>query len=132
MSEQSKPAATTDKPAEVPNQPAASVDATKVAADARSAERARMSAILGCEEAKGRAKLAQHLASSTDMTLEDAKKTLAASALEVGGKGGFAAAMRTVGEPEGRRRRGDDPEAGVRTSTRRHLRVAPPGVDRAA
>lgn len=55
-------------------------DATEKAAnDARVAERARFGGIIGCEEAKGRESLANHLATNTSMSLEDAKATLAAS-----------------------------------------------------
>ena len=55
------------------------VDTAAIAADARAAEQARVSGILQCEEAEGRAKLAQHLAFNTTMTVDDAKATLAAS-----------------------------------------------------
>jgi signal peptide peptidase SppA len=41
------------------------------------AERARVKAILGCDEAKGRETSAQHLALSTGMSLEDAQGVLA-------------------------------------------------------
>lgn len=51
----------------------------KASADARTAEKARMSGILGCEEAKGREPLANHLAMNTDMSLDAAKGILAAS-----------------------------------------------------
>lgn len=72
MSEATKPGATATAPE---NQ----VDATKVAADARAAERTRVSGIMGCDEAKGRESLANHIAMNTDMSLDDAKKMLAAS-----------------------------------------------------
>lgn len=58
-------------------------DVNKAAADARAAERARMSGITGCEEAKGKTTLANHLAMNTEMSVEDAKKVLAAAAPEV-------------------------------------------------
>lgn len=100
MSEKDKPAATAqDKPAEQ-QQPPAQVDAAKVAAEARVAERTRINGILGCEEAKGRQTLAQHLASQTDMSVEDAKKTLAASPVEGAAKGGFSAAMGKLPNPK--------------------------------
>lgn len=51
----------------------------KAAADARVAERTRVSGIMGCDEAKGRESLANHIAMNTDMTLADAKAMLAAS-----------------------------------------------------
>ena len=51
----------------------------KAAAEARTAERARVSAITGSEEAKGREQLANHIAMNTEMSVEDAKAMLAAS-----------------------------------------------------
>jgi len=51
-------------------------------AAARKAERERMHAILNCEQAVGRTGLASHLATATDMSVDDAKATLAAAALE--------------------------------------------------
>lgn len=51
----------------------------KAANDARVAERARVSGILGCEEAKGREELANHIAMNTEMSVEDGKKMLAAA-----------------------------------------------------
>jgi signal peptide peptidase SppA len=49
------------------------------AAEARTTERARISGIQGCEEAKGRESLANHLALNTDMSVDAAKAVLAAS-----------------------------------------------------
>ena len=46
------------------------------------AERERISAILGCEEAAGRTALATHLALKTTLSLEDARAALAASPSE--------------------------------------------------
>ncbi len=54
-------------------------------ADGVKTERERIHGILTCEEAKGRGKLAHHLALETDSTPEAAKKVLAASAQEKGG-----------------------------------------------
>jgi signal peptide peptidase SppA len=54
----------------------------QAAADARTAERTRIAGITQCEEAKGREKLASHLALSTDMSVDAAKAVLAASAQE--------------------------------------------------
>jgi len=48
-------------------------------AEAKAAERARISAILGCDEAKGREDLARAIAIETDTTAEAAKKLLAAA-----------------------------------------------------
>ena len=52
------------------------------AAEARTAEKARVSGILNCEEAKGKGKLANHLALNTDMSLDVAKGLLTAAAPE--------------------------------------------------
>ena len=52
------------------------------AKEARTAERARMSGILGCEEAQGRGTLANHIAMNTEMSLADAKLMLAAAPKE--------------------------------------------------
>ena len=46
------------------------------------AERTRISAIVGSDEAKGRTALAQHLAFETDMQVDAAKKMLAAAAID--------------------------------------------------
>lgn len=51
--------------------------------EARKAERQRISEITGCEEAKGKSKLANHLALNTEMSVEDAKSVLAAASEEV-------------------------------------------------
>ncbi|MGH9929510.1 MAG: S49 family peptidase, partial [Pyrinomonadaceae bacterium] len=58
---------------------AARADGVKTGAQA---ERTRISAIIGCEEAKGRGQLANHIAMNTDMSAEDAKGILASSAIE--------------------------------------------------
>lgn len=46
------------------------------------AERERISGIMNCEEAKGRSKLANHLAMNTSMSVDDAKAVLANGAIE--------------------------------------------------
>lgn len=51
-------------------------------ATAKAEERARIGAIISCEEAAGREKLASHLATQTDMTVEAAKSVLSVSAVE--------------------------------------------------
>jgi ClpP class serine protease len=51
----------------------------QAATEARTAERARISAITGCDEAKDKTTLANHLALNTDMTVEAAKGILSAS-----------------------------------------------------
>lgn len=58
------------------NAASASASAT---ATARTEERARVGGIVGCDEAKGREALANHLAMNTDMSLESAKGVLAAA-----------------------------------------------------
>lgn len=71
----------------------------KASADAKIAERARVAGIQGCEEAKGRSTLANHLAMNTDMSVDDAKAILAASpaaaaaAAPAAATNGFQAAM---------------------------------------
>ena len=51
-------------------------------AQGQTAERERISAILGSESAAGREKLAKHIAFDTDMSAEQAEGMLAASAVE--------------------------------------------------
>jgi signal peptide peptidase SppA len=73
-------------------------------ADARKAERERVGAIMGCDEAKGRGALAQHLATSTDMSADQAKAVLAVAAKEAPpaaaeAGSGFAAAMANTTNP---------------------------------
>lgn len=58
------------------------IDQNAIAASARQAERERMSAIIGCDEAKDKSKLANHIAMNTEMSVDDAKKMLAAAAPE--------------------------------------------------
>jgi signal peptide peptidase SppA len=50
--------------------------------DGATAERERIKGILGCEEAKGRASTALHVATATDMTVDAAKGLLGATAKE--------------------------------------------------
>lgn len=66
-------------PAPAAAAPAASTAAQVDPAAAQQAERQRCQGIVGCEEAKGKETLASHLAFNTTMSVEDAKKTLAAS-----------------------------------------------------
>ncbi len=54
-------------------------DLNKAKADAAAAERARISGIQSCEEAKGREALASHLALNTSMSVDEAKGILSAS-----------------------------------------------------
>lgn len=92
-------------------------DAAKAATEARNAERSRIAAITGCDEAKDRAKLASHLAMNTEMSVDDAKKVLAASATEqaavpAAAANGFDAAMNASQHPNvgGDSGNGDKPD----------------------
>ncbi|AEY69574.1 prohead protease [Burkholderia phage vB_BceS_AH2] len=83
------------------------IDEKAVAASARTAERERMAGILNCEEAKGKSKLANHLALNTEMSVEDAKAMLAVAAPEqtqaaapTQEKNHFADAMNASKHPE--------------------------------
>jgi len=62
----------------------AEIDALKTAShsEGAAAERTRMQGILTCEEAKGRGKLANHIAFNTTMSVDDAKGMLAMSPQE--------------------------------------------------
>jgi signal peptide peptidase SppA len=84
------------------------VDAAATAQAAVTAERERISAIMGCDEAKERNTLATHLALNTSMSVADAKATLAVAASEKAqpstpaapaANNAFAAAMAS-GNPE--------------------------------
>jgi signal peptide peptidase SppA len=75
-----------------PTEQASAPDVNQVAADARTAERARVAGILGHEEAAGRSALAQHFATNTDMSVE-----AAVAALKVAPK--EAAAAPAAAEP---------------------------------
>jgi signal peptide peptidase SppA len=104
MSDGTKPGATnTATPEEV----------AKAQADAKRAERARVSGIMGCEEAKGREALANHIAMNTEMSVDEAKAMLALApktetpAASAGN--GFKAAMDTGKHPNV----GADNEAGA-------------------
>lgn len=71
-------------PAEDPVDPENPADAEDPAKDdkAAAAERKRISAILGCEEARGKNSLANHLALGTSVSLAEAKATLKAASAE--------------------------------------------------
>lgn len=73
--------ATTDTPA-AGDQTAVAPDAAAIAAaraEAAAAERARIDAIMGCEEATGRESLARHLAFKSSMSADEAREMLAAA-----------------------------------------------------
>lgn len=78
---QGSPTATTSVATE-PQAATPAVDSATVASEARTSERARIQGIQGCEEAKGRDKLASHLAFNTNMSVDEAKAILAASPSE--------------------------------------------------
>lgn len=73
-------ATATAEPAAAAATATASVPASAIV-EARQSERARMKGITGCDEAKGREDLANHIAYNTDMSVDDAKKMLAAAPL---------------------------------------------------
>lgn len=79
MSEAKKPGAENQTPG---NDASNSAAIEKAAADARIAERARVSGITGSEEAKGRSGLANHLAMNTDLSVDAARAILAAAPAE--------------------------------------------------
>ncbi len=88
------PAAPAAPPAAAP----AAAAAEAPAVDAAAAERTRIAAITGSDEAKGRSQLASHIAFNTAMSADDAKKLLAASPKEAGASP-LAAAMAGVPNP---------------------------------
>lgn len=87
-------------------QPAVAIDVDAVRREAvtqtQSAERARIGAIIGCDEAKGREDLARHLAFDTDMTAEAAKLALAKAPVAAAETqtNPLAAAMKAAGNPQ--------------------------------
>jgi signal peptide peptidase SppA len=74
-------------PAPAPLPDAAAIETARASArkEGAAAERARIQAILALPEAEGRAGLASHLATATDMAVEEAKKALAAAPKEAAG-----------------------------------------------
>ena len=97
-----EPAAAVDTAAAVPEAPitAPAAAAASDAAAVAKAERERVQAILGCEEAKERGSFASHLAFSTEMSVDEARKLLLAAAKEVQAKAEgdpLAAAMAASG-----------------------------------
>jgi signal peptide peptidase SppA len=96
--------ATTEPGADV--KAATQAAAASAATEARTAERTRVSGILGCADAKGRETLANHLAMNTDMSVEDAAKVLAAApqaasaAPAAPAANAFAAAMAASANPD--------------------------------
>lgn len=93
MDEQEKAAAAAQQQvAEQEQKAKAQADSARTAG--MQTERERIKGITGHAEAKGRSALAEHLAFSTDMSVEDAAKILAASPKS---EGGLAAAMNGKG-----------------------------------
>lgn len=79
------------------------VDTAAISAQATSAERTRVAAILNCEDASGRDELARHLAFDTAMSADDAKKLLAKSPKQVAAAAPtdrLGAAMTALGNPD--------------------------------
>lgn len=70
------------------------------AAGTAEAERDRIKGILGCDEAKGRETLAQHLAFEDDISVDKAKAYLAAAPVASKGKPNDPLAAAMAGEPE--------------------------------
>ena len=98
------PAAATEAE-EVPMAEEKQPDVNEARASAVAADRARISAILDCEEAKGREKLARHLALKTDMTPEAAREMLStveqpAAQPKAAQPDQFTQHMRTVANPQ--------------------------------
>lgn len=95
--------AQTNEPGASNNAAPATVDTAAATAQARQAERARVNGILTCDEAKGRESLANHIAMNTEMSVDDAKKMLAASpkaeAKAETKPNGFEAAMANTPNP---------------------------------
>lgn len=80
---------------------AAAADAETKVAEAAKAERDRVGAIIGCDEAKGRSKLAQHLAFETDMSADQAKAVLGSANPDAEGPADpLAKAMGETEQPE--------------------------------
>lgn len=112
----------------------AGVNAQAEQAAGATAERARISAIMGSDEAKGRDKLANHLAFKTSMSVDDAKTMLSAAGLEsaaaapvvektaeqlaaekTANKSAFEKAMDTTGNPQIGAEGGGGEEGGQQT-----------------
>lgn len=93
----------------------AATDQAAAVAAAVAADRERQKAITGCEEAKGRAALANHIALNTEMSVEDAKAMLAAAPTEAAptanGKSPFETAMEQTPNPEAGAQAGNGDEA---------------------
>ena len=98
---QAGPQPTASAPAVVPvaAAPAVAQAPTADVAQARSDERARISGIQSCEEAKGREALASHLALNSEMSVEAAKGILAASPIATPAAAAPAAPVKAEGNP---------------------------------
>jgi len=109
----SEPAAAAPAPAATPA--AAPANAEAPASPAATDEKARIKAILDCDEAKDRPGLARHLALGTSLPAEEAKAILQASAPETKAEASpaaaFSAAMRQPGTSAGVRPDGAPAEA---------------------
>lgn len=103
---------TTNKPAAVDQ--AAHEAAVREAANAATvAERARVSGIMGSEEAKGRSALANHLAMNTSMSVDEAKAVLGVSAKEAASTAPVAPKANTAGAFEQSMAQSHNPDVGA-------------------
>lgn len=100
LTEVNTPSTTTKKVKAMSNedQGVQTVDANKIAAEAATAERTRVAGILTCEEAQKRPKLATQIATTTSLSLDQAKALLSGAAEEkadapASGAGPLATAM---------------------------------------
>lgn len=115
-------------PAAAPAAAAVAPAVSAVPAATASSERARISAILSSDEAKGRTDLANHLAFSTDMGADEAKALLAkapvaaaaAAATPATPVNGFAEAMAAVNNPQV----GANADAGAKTDDQKAAEMA--------
>lgn len=103
MTTEAKPGNTTTAPNDQANTTVdAQALANQAAATARTEERARVSGILDCEEAKDRPAMAKHLATNTSMSVDEAKALLKVAAPEAKASTGnaFNAAMSSTANPQ--------------------------------
>jgi capsid assembly protease len=115
--------------AAVETAPVPVVDVSKIRMEAAQTERARIQAIIGCEEAKGREELAQTIAFETESTPEAAKKLLGSAKKEDPKKNYLAAAI-PANPPVGVSPENEEPSA--RSVAARILAIAGHGPRKAA
>jgi signal peptide peptidase SppA len=88
-------------------------------------ERARIAAILNCEEAKGREQLARVLALETDHTPDQAKKILSASPVAAASPNALEQRMAQLGNPKVGTGAGDTQETSTAAEVQRILSFVP-------